>query len=84
MYPILRDASKLPEIKLWVITREWNNIRYFGDTKKCFERGIGNEIILGSLGYKNVHLNLSFKYFNGLKSDNVNNFEGYQFPNTAV
>ena len=56
----------------------------FGDTKKWVEKGSGSEIILGSLGYKNIHLNLSYKYFNGLKSKNIINFQGYQFPNSAV
>lgn len=55
----------------------------FGNTKEWIKKGTGNEIILGSLGYKNVHINLSYKYFTGLRSENVITFKEYQFPNTA-
>ena len=70
----------------WSFKFGWGlpSFRNFGDTKEWVEKGSGNEIILGSLGYKNIHLNLSCKYFNGLQSENVITFEGYQFPNTAV
>ncbi|MCF8307709.1 MAG: porin family protein [Bacteroidales bacterium] len=56
----------------------------FGETKEWVEKGSGIELILGSLGYKNVHLNLSAKYFFGLKSENDITFEDYQFPDNTV
>jgi hypothetical protein len=70
----------------WSFKFGWGlpSFKNFGDTKEWVEKGSGNEIILGSLGYKNIHLNLSYKYFNGLKSENVITFNEYQFPNTAV
>jgi hypothetical protein len=70
----------------WSFKFGWGlpSFRHTGDTKEWIEKGSGSEIILGSLGYKYVHLNLSYKYFNGLVSDNVNIFEGYQFPITAT
>jgi hypothetical protein len=55
----------------------------FGDTKDWIEKGRGNEVLLGSLGYKNVNINFSGKFFNGLISENTNVFEGYQFPQNA-
>jgi hypothetical protein len=69
----------------WSFKFGWGlpSFQNFGDTRKWIEKGSGNEIILGSLGYNNVHLNLSYKYFNDLRSENIITFEDYQFPNTA-
>lgn len=55
----------------------------FGKTGDWINKGNGNELTLIGIGYKNIYLNLSYKYFNGLKSEKVMNIEDYIFPTTA-
>ena len=55
----------------------------FGKTGDWINKGNGNELALIGIGYKNIYLNLSYKYFNGLKSEKEMNFEDYIFPTTA-
>jgi len=69
----------------WSFKFGWSipSFRNFGDTKEWVDKGKGNELILASLGYKNIHLNLQYKYFFGLKSENIIIFNNYEFPTTA-
>lgn len=69
----------------WTFKLGWGLSTFvnYGETKDWVETGKGNELLLGSLGYKNINLNLSYKYFNGLKSNNEISFNGYIFPNTV-
>lgn len=55
----------------------------FGNTGEWISKGIGNELNLIGIGYKNIYLNLNYKYFNGLKSDKEMIFGDYLFPTST-
>ena len=70
----------------WSIKFGWavSSIHNFGKTKEWIDQGNGKELLLIGIGYQNIHLNLSYKYFNDLKSEKSMLFGSYHFPNTAV
>lgn len=64
----------------WAMTSFVN----YDKTKDWISKGKGNELAFIGIGYRDIYLNLSYKYFTGLQSDKEMVFEGYTFPVTAT